>query len=182
MLGPSNLLEHVADNLKRARERHGWTQQDLAGRASVSRRMLTVVESGQGNISLTTLGRIATALDVPFAELVAPVAGQVSQLDVVVWRGRRPGSQARMLLSQPASREIEMWEWSLAPKERYQAEPDPPGRSAFVYVISGGLTLYLSGHSVILKAGGFYAYACDHEYGYANHGAKTCRFVNTVIS
>lgn len=176
-----NVLKHVADNLKRARERKGWTQQALAARASVSRRMLTAVETGEANISLTTLGRIATALDVPFAELVAPVSGHVSQLDVVIWRGRRPGSQARMLLSQPARREIELWEWSLAPKERYRAEPDPPGRSAFVYVVAGELTLYLSGHSVVIGAAGFYAYPCDQPYSYSNQGTKTCRFVNNVI-
>jgi len=179
---PANVLRHVADNLRRARERRGLTQQALAARANVSRRMLTGVETGEANISLATLGRIATALEVPFAELVVPASGQVSQLDVVVWRGKKPGSQARMLLSQPASREIEMWEWSLAPKERYRAEPDPPGSSAFVYVVAGELALSLSGHSVLLKAGSFYAYPCDQPYAYANQGTKTCRFVNNVIT
>lgn len=178
----SNVLRHVADNLRRARERKGWTQQALAARANVSRRMLTAVETGEANISLATLGRIATALDVPFAELVVPASGQVSQLDVVVWRGKKTGSQARMLLSQQASREIEMWEWILAPQERYRAEPDPPGSSAFIYVVTGELALSLAGRSVILKAGSFYAYPCDQPYGYANPGARPCRFVNNVIT
>lgn len=180
--GVSNVLKHVARNLKEARERKGWTQQELAARATVSRRMLSAVESGEANVSLTTLGRIATALDVPFAELVAPVNTHVSQLDVVVWRGRKPGSQARMLLSKPASQEIEMWEWSLAPKERYRAEPDPAGVSAFVYVVSGELALYMAAHSVVLKAGGFYAYPCDQPYSYANEGTRICRFVTNVIA
>lgn len=178
----ANVLRHVADNLRRAREQKGWTQQALAARANVSRRMLTGVETGEANISLTTLGRIATALDVPFAQLVVPASGQAAELDVVVWQGKKRGSQARMLLAQPASREVEMWEWSLAPKERYRAEPDPPGSSAFLYVVAGELVLSLAGRAILLAAGGFYAYPCDQPYGYANRGSRICRFVNNVIT
>ena len=86
-----------------------------------------------------------------------------------------------MLLAQRASREVELWEWSLAPGERYRAEPDPSGVSAFVYVVAGELVLGLPGHAVVIGAGGFYAYPCDQPYSYANRSKQVCQFVNNVI-
>ena len=176
------VLRDVAVNLRRARERKGWTQARLARSASVSRRMLTAIEGGDANVSLTTLGRIAVTLGVPFAELIAPPSATAAQVDVIVWRGRKTGSHARMLLSQQASREVELWEWSLAPGEQYQAEPDPTGISAFVYVMTGELVLGLAGHSVVIGQGGFYAYPCNQRYAYSNHRKQVCQFINNIIT
>lgn len=175
------VLRAVAVNVRHAREHKGLTQQQLARAAGVSRRMLTAIEGGEANVSLATLGRIAVALAVPFAELIAAPSPLRAQVDVIVWRGRKTGSRARMLLSQRASHEVELWEWSLAPGEHYRAEPDPSGVSAFVYVVAGELVLSLSGHSVVIGAGGFYAYPCDQPYSYANRRRHVCQFVNNVI-
>lgn len=178
----TTVLRDVAVNLRQARERRGWTQDRLARSAKVSRRMLTAIEGGDANVSLTTLGRIAVALGVPFAELIATPSATAAQVDVIVWRGRKTASHARMLLSQRASREVELWEWSLAPGERYRAEPDPTGISAFVYVTTGELVLGLAGHSVVIGQGGFYAYPCNQQYSYENHGKQVCQFINNIIT
>src|SRR5687767_6760857 len=119
------LLRHVAANLRSARQLRGWTQQALAEAADVSRRMVVAIEAGESNVSLATLDRLAEALGVPFAELVrAPDA--TAPAPELVWRGGEPGSRARFLAGVPARGTVELWEWSLAPGERYDAEPDRP--------------------------------------------------------
>ncbi len=80
----TTVLRDVAVNLRQARERRGWTQDRLARSAKVSRRMLTAIEGGDANVSLTTLGRIAVALGVPFAELIATPSATAARMDIIV--------------------------------------------------------------------------------------------------
>ena len=56
-----SVLEHVAENVRRLRTAAGLSQQALAETADVSRRMLVGIESGDANVSLNTLDRIAEA-------------------------------------------------------------------------------------------------------------------------
>ncbi|HEQ3657763.1 TPA: helix-turn-helix transcriptional regulator, partial [Pseudomonas aeruginosa] len=65
-----SVLEHVSGNVRRLRLQAGLSQEALARAASVSRRMLVGIESGDVNVSLSTLDRIAAALGVLFPDLV----------------------------------------------------------------------------------------------------------------
>ena len=170
------LLRHVAANLRAARQLRGWTQQALAGRADVSRRMVVGIEAGDSNVSLATLDRLAQALGVPFADLVrAPdTAAPAPEL---VWRGDDPGSRARFLAGVPGGGTVELWEWSLAPGERYAAEPDRPGTRVLLYVAAGTLTLEAGGGAATVDEGGLADFASDRAYAYANPGAVPLRFV-----
>lgn len=173
------LLRHVAANLRSARQRRGWTQQALAERAEVSRRMVVAIEAGESNVSLATLDRLADALGVPFAELVrAP--DDPSPPPELVWRGGAPGSRGRFLASVTARGGVELWEWSLAPGERYDAEPDRPGTRTLLYVAAGTLTLEADGRRTV-EEGESACFDSDRPYAYANRGAVPLRFVITSV-
>lgn len=178
----SHVLQHVSDRIRHARLAHQWSQQTLADRAKVSRRMLGAIESGESNVSLVTLDRIATALGLTFAELVREPSMTIgTTAPVVVWRGQRRGSEAKLLLATAAHQRVELWEWSLAPGERYRAEPDPPGTQEFIYVTDGNLVLELEDHRQELKAGDAVAFRSDQAYLYLNEGRVIARFVKNVI-
>jgi transcriptional regulator with XRE-family HTH domain len=176
------LLHHVAANLRAARHALGWTQQALAEKADVSRRMLAAVESGDSNVSLATLDRLAHALGLPFADLVRPCAADARGAEpVLVWQGASTESRARLLVSVPARGSVELWEWSLAPGERYDAEPDRAGMRELLYVVSGTLTLERAGGREDVAEGGSATYPSDQAYAYANHGDAPVRFVRNVV-
>lgn len=61
----------VGRNVKRAREAQGLPQDELAHRAEIHVTYLSGVENGRRNITLSVLERIARALGVSEAELVA---------------------------------------------------------------------------------------------------------------
>ncbi len=69
-----DVLATVARRTRALRQHRGLTLQDLAARAGLSRRFLMDVEAGRGNISVRRLADLASALDAPLAELVAPDA------------------------------------------------------------------------------------------------------------
>jgi transcriptional regulator with XRE-family HTH domain len=103
------------------------SQTALAEKSGVSRRMLVAIEAGEKNVSLTTLDRVAEALDVAFSDLIqAPTpaipAASTSGLGRVI-----PGSKAVLLAKANATREVELWEWCLEPGEVYPSQPDADG-------------------------------------------------------
>ena len=58
----AHLLQTIATNLIQKRRELDWSQQDLADHSQVSRRMIGMIESGESNVSLATLGHLAAAL------------------------------------------------------------------------------------------------------------------------
>lgn len=62
----------LAANLRRLRESRGISQEELGSRAGLHRTYIGAVERAERNITLATLQRIATALDVDPVSLLRP--------------------------------------------------------------------------------------------------------------
>lgn len=180
--GRPDVLVHVAANVRRLRQAAGLSQQSLAERSGVSRRMLVNIEKGDVNVSLGTLDRLAEALGVLFYALVQPPGSEDSaRIDEVAWAGRAPESRARLLASKPAHREVELWSWSLAPGEVYESSPDDAGWHEMLIVVEGTLTLELNDRQVTIEAGDFHVYPSDQPYRYRNDGPGLLRFIRNVV-
>ncbi|QXH49782.1 XRE family transcriptional regulator [Pseudomonas fakonensis] len=178
----ASVLQHVSHNIRRLRGVAGMSQAALAERSGVSRRMLVAIEAGEKNVSLTTLDLIAEALGVAFSTLIqAPEQRDPSRIDELAWAGEHPGSRAVLLGSSPARREVELWEWTLAPGEHYTSEADAAGWSEQIYVAEGQLTLLIEGVEHRLHSGQFHVFPSDCRYAYRNDGALPVRFVRNVV-
>jgi transcriptional regulator with XRE-family HTH domain len=179
----SDVLMHVSDNLKRLRGAAGLSQTALAEASGISRRMIVAVEKGDANISLSSLDRLAAAIGVDFTELVRdPVKNTRSDINEITWRGASQESVAVLLGTAPAKTEAQMWSWTLASGEQYNAEPDPAGWHEMLYVTQGVLTLELSGQYSDYPVGRFAIYCSDQPYSYHNRGQERLCFVRTVLS
>jgi transcriptional regulator with XRE-family HTH domain len=64
--------ETLAENLVRAREKQGWTQEGLAERSGVSRPAIAHMERLARNPDLTSLTRMANALGMSVERLLSP--------------------------------------------------------------------------------------------------------------
>jgi len=64
------LLRLLGERVREARARRGMTRRTLGRDSGVSERYLAQIESGQGNISVLLLMRIAQSLNVPLADLM----------------------------------------------------------------------------------------------------------------
>lgn len=144
--------------------------------------MLVAIEAGEKNVSLTTLDRVAEALDVAFSDLIqAPDARDPSRINELAWAGLIPGSKAVLLAKATASREVELWEWRLEPGEHYLSEPDAEGWSEQLYIFEGCLTLLLGDKEHKLETGEFFMFASNQLYSYRNDGPVAARFVRNVV-
>ncbi|MBF8781057.1 helix-turn-helix transcriptional regulator [Pseudomonas fulva] len=176
------VLQHVGLNVRQLRHAADLSQSALAARSGVSRRMLVAIEAGESNVSLTTLDLIAEALGVAFSRLVqAPERSDLARIDELAWVGKHPQSRAVLLASSMARREVELWEWRLAPGEHYASEADAEGWSEQIYVCEGCLTLTVAGQERCLRAGEFFVFPSDCQYAYRNDGTVLTRFVRNVV-
>jgi len=177
-----DVLAHVANNLRRLRRAAGLSQSALAEASGISRRMITNLEGGDTNISLSSLDRLAEALGVDFIAIVTDPDASSRRIEQVAWRGRDATSEAVLLGSVPASREAQLWRWSLAPGERYTAEPDPAGWHEMITVTEGCLRIELAEGGLTIEEGDFAIYSSAQAYAYVNKGDVPVRFIRNVVS
>ena len=178
----ASVLQHVSQNVRRLRLVALLSQSALAELSGVSRRMLVAIEAGEKNVSLSTLDRVAEALNVAFSDLIqAPGSADPSRINEVAWTGTAPGSKAVLLAKAVASREVELWEWTLEPGEEYQSQADAEGWSEQLYVFEGCLTLVISEQALCFSAGEFYMYASNKPHSYRNEGDVVVRFIRNVV-
>ena len=177
-----SVLEHVAENIRRLRTDAGLSQQALSVAADVSRRMLVGIESGDANVSLNTLDRIAEALKVTFADLVKPPSAPgLDRIEALAWSGRTTGSQGVLLATAPASHDVELWAWTLMPGDRYTSAADPAGWHEMFFVIEGSLVIELPDREHVVAAGDFFVFPSDRDYAYRNDGDAPLRFIRNVV-
>src|SRR6266849_7586048 len=79
----ADFLLFLGTRVRELRNRRGMTRKMVAREADVSERHLAQLESGEGNVSIVLLRRIADALDVSLAELFAPDAEKPIEKRVV---------------------------------------------------------------------------------------------------
>ncbi|MFG2268276.1 MULTISPECIES: helix-turn-helix domain-containing protein [Streptomyces] len=181
--GPSgDFLAKVGQQVRARRRAAGLTVQALAERAGLSRRMLTMIEQGGANPSLVSVDKIARALGTDFTSLLGNVQGDpvhVPDRPVQVWESNT-GSRGLLHVGSARVGGPELWEWTLQPGDRYDANPDPFGSEELFLVKSGTLVLTVGDRIVRLGAGASARLASDREYRYSAEGAEPAVFIRVV--
>lgn len=78
-----DLLTFLGKRVRELRSRRGMTRKQMSQEADVSERHLAQLESGEGNISVVLLQRIAAALGVPIADLFAPQTEEHTEKNLI---------------------------------------------------------------------------------------------------
>ncbi|MGC1380080.1 MAG: helix-turn-helix transcriptional regulator [Candidatus Baltobacteraceae bacterium] len=69
-----DLRRQVGLNVRQARSRKGWSQEELAFRSGLHRTYVSGVERGTRNPTVLVIGRLAATLGIAPAELLEPVS------------------------------------------------------------------------------------------------------------
>ena len=182
-----NLLQTVSGNVKRHRAARKWSQQELADRSKVSRGMIAKIETGEENVSLATLGRIALAFGISFTDVVSDASPEAAGAAgspahrLQVWQGNRPDTRVALLGSFVGQRMTDLFEWTLAPGDRYAGEPDLQDTRELVYVVKGSLRLEHGGEARTLRAGDALVFPSDQPCCFVNPGRGQLRFILAVV-
>lgn len=167
----------VGGNLKAARLARGFSLDDLARDAGVSRTLLGQIEIGRATASIGVVWRLAHTLEVPFSTLLASATASVGT--VVTRRASaktlasadgRFSSRALHPLGDPFA--AEFYELRLAPHGREDADAHRPGTRENLVVVSGRLELHVGREVHALAAGDAVSFSADVAHAYVNPGGE----------
>lgn len=163
-------MGRIAAAVRRKREQLGLTLSELARRAQVGKSTLSQLESGLGNPSLETMWALATALEVPIAQLLAPPAPTVTVLragEGTTLVSSDPGYAATLLSMSPPGVRRDVYRVTVERGRFKESEPHPLGTVEHLLVTSGRASAGLQEDPVELDAGDFITYPGDrpHVFG-----------------
>jgi transcriptional regulator with XRE-family HTH domain len=179
------LASAIGARIKQERLSRGWTLDQLAAAAGVSRRMVVSVEQGDVNPSVGTLLRLSDALGIGLPALVEPperASVKVTRRGegAALWIGEGGGRGVLVAGTAPPD-VIELWDWSLAPSEIHTSEPHAPGTKELIHVQQGSIVVEVADESVTLRVGDAITFGGDVAHSYANPGRGTARFSLAVF-
>lgn len=165
----------VGRNLRRLRIRQGHSLERLAKHSGVSRAMLGQIETGKSAPTVGLLWKVATALGVPFANLMATDDAR----GTVVLRGanakllssNQGQFTSRALFPFDSERQVEFYELKLSPLHREDADAHAPGTRENLVVAKGSVEITSgSERPVILNEGDAILFEADTPHSYRNRG------------
>ena len=183
--GTAALALAIGRRVRQERQARGWTLDQLAQAAAVSRRMVVNVEQGGVNPSVGTLLRISDALGVglpALVELPEPKPVKVIRRGdgAVLWSSQSGGRGVLVAGTEPPD-VVELWDWTLGPGDRHLNEAHTPGTKELLQVQHGTITVEVAGEPVRLEAGDAITFPGDVAHGYINPGPQPARYSLAVF-
>ena len=175
----------VAHNTRRLRALRGWSLDQLAIRSGVSKGMLVHLEQARTNPSLGTLCKVAETLGISLAGLIEPPDAVsvrvVGPSEVVRLWSSDGGSVGDLLVGSDERDHLELWHWTLAPRDRHDSDAHARGTREMLHVLSGEMILTVDRSDHVVRAGGAALFLADHDHAYRNDGDVPCELVMVVL-
>jgi transcriptional regulator with XRE-family HTH domain len=171
--GSVELSSILGKNLRRLRTQRGHSLERLAKLSGVSRAMLGQIETGKSTPTISLLWKVATALDIPFATLLAAESTSGTAVlrrdEAKVLSSSDGRFTSRALFPFDSERRVEFYELRLAPNHREDAEAHAPGTKENLIVAKGKVEI-TSAHErpVTLAEGDAFLFEADVPHSYSN--------------
>ena len=178
---PEELSSRLAQAIRGLREARRLTQLQMAKLSGLPRATWANLESGASNPTLAVLHRVASALSVPFEELLmrpSPAARHYPKASLI--EREKQGARIRSLLPHKVPNMV-LERFELAPNVRMTGTPHSPGTREYLACERGTMELSASGERFLLAAGDVVVFRGDQKHGYANVGAGTAVGYSVVV-
>lgn len=175
----------IGSRVWQERQSQRLTLDQLAERASVSRRMVINIEQGTTNASVGTLLRLSDALGIGLPALVEPPAAKPLRVvrsgeGAELWSGAGGGRGVLVAGTRPPD-VLELWDWTLGVDDRHVSEAHAAGTVELLQVLDGTVAVEAGDQSATLEVGDAVSFASDLAHYYANPGETQARFVLAVF-
>jgi transcriptional regulator with XRE-family HTH domain len=173
----SDLPAIVGKNLRRLRIRQGHSLERLAKHSGVSRAMLGQIETGKSTPTIGLLWKVATALGVPFASLIATDDAHgpfvLRRKNAKLLSSNQGQFTSRALFPFDSERQVEFYELRLSPLHREDADAHAPGTRENLVVAKGAIELTTgTDRPIILTEGDAVLFDADVRHSYRNLGTE----------
>jgi len=181
----TSLALAIGQRVKQERAARGWTLDQLASAANVSRRLLVNVEQGDANPSVATLLKISDALGVGLPALVAPPAPRPITITrhgegAALWTGSAGGRGVLVAGTAPPD-VVELWDWTLGPGDHHASAAHTDGTRELAQILDGTIVITIGEDSFTLHPGDAITFPGDLPHAYTNRGDLPARFSLVVF-
>lgn len=161
-----HILSKLPAKLKLARQQKSLSLDVVAKLSGVSKSMLSQIERGASNPTISTLWNLTQALQVDFAGLLE---GDSAQSKISVLRGedvptitvQGVGCQIRILSPPEDAGSLEVYELMFKPGDTLNSQPHSTGAREHLTVTEGRITVKSGDSTEVLSAGDTARYPAD---------------------
>jgi transcriptional regulator with XRE-family HTH domain len=181
----------IAQRVSELRAALGFSLDELAARAQVSRSMISLIERGQSSPTAVVLEKLATGLNVTLAALLDASSPTRSALrrhkDQSLWQDPQSGyvrrSVSPAVSTQGLDTAFQIVEVNFPPKSRvaYETGRREPLVHQQIWMLQGRMEVSLGQDTHRLDAGDCLAMLLDRPISYYNPGSRAARYA-VVIS
>lgn len=164
------------------------TLDQLAAASGVSRSMLSQIERGETNPTVSTLWNVARALNIDMGELIAMKSTNADAIEIVAAHftpeiRSEDGRCVLRILSPPTSAGTTEWyELDMSPGAVLASTAHATGTREHLTVMDGALTVESGGQRIAIEAGGTARYPADVAHVIRNEGTADARAFLVVAS
>ncbi|MFC3914390.1 helix-turn-helix domain-containing protein [Pseudaeromonas sharmana] len=174
----------LATRLRQLREQQGWSLEQLAEQAGVSRSNISSIERGQSSPTAAVLDRLATALGIPLASLFAGLQVKPTESPCYrhdeqdVWVDPASGYQRRRLTALQAA-PLQMVEVVFPPGQRVSYEPLPLATDWHqqIWMLEGRMQIHSAGIDWQLMPGDCLCMSIEGGTEFFNPGDTSARYL-----
>ncbi|MDI1463285.1 helix-turn-helix domain-containing protein [Catellatospora sp. KI3] len=172
----------LGDRLRELRQQHGYTLRQLAAEADVSSALLSQIENGATDPSLSTLRKLARVFDTSIAMLF-------SEPDAPAVYISRPGARSRLAAPPgqisydrltPGRGDLEVLQADLDPGDASSAQPWSHPSTECAIVLAGTVTAEIGGSTYQLTTGESVTFDSRLPHRYLNTSTEPARLVIAV--
>ena len=173
----------LAENLRRLREEQNFTQDSLASKSGVPRSSLATIESGAGNPSVSSLIKIARALQVSLDELISKPRPRIQLIkkNDIKSNTRSGGQVVQYKLLPDPIHGMEIDKIELQPKALMKGIPHIRHTREYLSCIEGEIILSCEGEKFHLYRGDLLAFPGDVPHSYYNPTDRIALCFSTVV-
>ncbi|WP_432825101.1 helix-turn-helix domain-containing protein [Dactylosporangium sp. CA-092794] len=183
---PDLLEARLAGRLAQLRLERGWSLEELAQRAGVSRSTLSRLERGEISPTAALLGRLCAAHGRPMSRLLAEVEPEPPQLVPAgrqpVWRDRETGFTRRSVSPPHPGLRGEVIEGVLEPGADIAYDRPPvDGLEHHLWLLDGALELTVGDARHALRPGDCLRYRLWGASRFVNPGPAAARYAILIV-
>ncbi|USQ77380.1 helix-turn-helix domain-containing protein [Ornithinimicrobium cryptoxanthini] len=184
--GPPPDAAAVGGRVRRIRQRLGLTVEEFARASQLSTGIVSQLERGQGNPSLTTLGRLADGLGVQVADLVREDSSGRSALVRAEGRLQLPLAEdpeglVRELLTPTLEAPMQVIRTVMPAHTSHEQRPFRHLGTESVHVLAGRLVVVIGDERHELEAGDTITYDCTLGHWWENTSDEPAELIGMTV-
>ncbi|MBU3129593.1 helix-turn-helix domain-containing protein [Clostridium tagluense] len=176
------MLTEIAGKIRNLRKEKDLTLKDLSIKTGLSVSFLSQVENGYSSLAITSLKKIAEALNVPMNYFFKPPEIHnflVKAQEEKAFKIEGSNSEFIRISGDFTGRKIESLIIIIPPEQMHGSKSSHPGEE-FVYLLEGALIVNLAGTDYLLKAGDSIQYPSTTDHSWTNPLNQKTKLISIV--